>query len=288
MSEDTGQKSASREFRFVLRSVQPDSLRAVAVELTKLFPLDLPNAVNIARNTPLILLERLTPEQARSVGSYAVRLRALGAEVELTSEPVGKLQVLRWPLLPDVAKRPGTHLICPSCGARLQFSVLEPARPTALQAEASEEGQPAGAPEPSPQPSAEPAGGGGEEEEVILEPLEEDAEPAAEAVAEPHPAEEEPVEAVEVIEEAAEPRGRPVGGQGSHRVMLVGKIRGKKKRNAAELMAYYQGTSEEAALDELNKRTVVTLARDLTEEQAEQCQDEFGRIGVKARITGGE
>ncbi|MFW6158464.1 MAG: hypothetical protein ACOC8E_03815 [Planctomycetota bacterium] len=276
MSEDTGQKSASREFRFVLRSVQPDSLRAVAIELTKLFPLDLPNAVNIARNTPLILLERLTPEQARSVGSYAVRLRALGAHVELTSEPVGKLQVLRWPLLPDVAKRPGTHLICPSCGARLQFSVLEPAQATALGAEAGEEEQ---------APAAEPGGEEIEEEEVILEPIEEEVEPAA---AEPQPAEEEPVEAVEVAEEAAERGGAPVGGQGNHRVMLVGKIRGKKKRNAAELMAYYQGTSEEAALDELNKRTVVTLARDLTDEQAEQCKDEFGRIGVKVRITGGE
>ncbi len=299
MSEESKSQSP-KETRCILRSVPQEALRAVAVELTKLFPLDLPNAMNVARNAPLILLERLTSEQAHNVGTYVTRLRALGAEVELTSGPVGKLQVLRWPLLPDIAKRPATQMICPSCGARLGLDVIEAAPPLAAAPPAeAKPGPAAAAPEPQPeQPAA--AAEEEEEEEVVLEPL--DDEPAEEPPGRPEPAPaaappksppaprpDQPPEAEEeAAEEPEEPAGEPVGGEGQCRVMLVGKIRGKKKRNAAELMAFYRGIKEDEAMAELNKRSVVTLARNLTDEEADRCKDEFGGIGVKVRITGGE
>ena len=296
------------EFKFILNAVPPDTLQPVAQELTTLFPLDLPNAVNIARSAPIILADKLTPQQARSVGTYAVRLKALGADVQITSQPVGKLQTLRWPLLPDIAKRPGNHLICPNCGVRLQVQVYLPmveaeSPPTAgpepaakvepppaqlapqapqpppeqpaPQAPQPPPAQPAPqAPQPPPLPPAEPDLA----DEVILEPITDD-DLSDEVVI----LEEEPQDiAVAAAATAALP-GEAVGGGGSCRVMLVGKIRGEKKRKAAELVAFYLGLTEENALSQLTK-TVVTVARDLTEDQAEECRKQFSDIGVKVKI----
>ena len=292
MSEAPGTKN---DFKFILNSVRSEALEAVAQELTSLFPLDLPNAINIVKSAPIILIDKLSPQQARNVGTYAIRLKALGADVQVTGQPVGKLQALRWPLLPDIAKRPGHHLICPNCGARLQVQVYAPAadlkaepaaparepgeqapRPTPPPAEKPPEPMPRPAqgtaapapPEPPPEP--EPA------EEVVLEPVTE--EPAGdEVVLEDEPVELEPVE-------SSEP-GQPIGGGGTCRVTLVGKIRGKKKSDAAELIAYYQGITREEALAQLN-RTVVTVAKDLTEEQAATCKNQFSEIGVKVKVRG--
>jgi hypothetical protein len=313
---------AKGEFRVVLNGVRSDAVPAVARELTKLFPLDLPNATNIAKNAPIILLDKLTSAQARSVGTYAVRLKALGAEVQITSQPVGKLQVLRWPLLPDVAKRPGNQIICPNCGVRLQMKVV-PAEsgpvPTPAQApkeDAAAEVRPAAAqeaaaePEPelpevmaspeapaeekapppqetAPPPAAEPEPEEPEDDEVILEPVDEEEEPAAEEAPVEVSGEEVILEEPEEEEEEQPPAepGAPVGGEGNCRVTLVGKIRGKKKRKAAELMAYYQGISEDEALSQLG-RTVVTVAKELTEEQAEACKEQFSEIGVKVNVKG--
>ena len=303
MSQDSEPKN---EFRFLLNTVRSESLRAVALELTNLFPLDLPTAVNITKNAPIILLDKLTAQQARTVGTYATRLKALGAEVQVTSAPVGKLQVLRWPLMPDIAKRPGNHIICPSCGARLQVQVHVPspgAAPAPLtataEAPAAEEkprplpttGAPA-EPEPAAPPAQlEPAAAQApvtepEDDlvsELVLEPVggEEPLELSDEAVV----LEEAPGQAPKGAPAAPPPSapGQPVGGEGTCRVMLVGKIRGKKKVQAAELMAYYQGITVEEATAQLS-RTVVTVARDLTEEQAEVCKREFADAGVRVKF----
>lgn len=65
--------------------------------------------------------------------------------------------------------------------------------------------------------------------------------------------------------------------------MLVGRIRGKKKAQAAELMAYYQGITVEEATAQLN-RTIVTVAKGLTQEQAEVCKGEFADAGVRVKF----
>jgi ribosomal protein L7/L12 len=324
------------EFKFVLNSVRPEAAQAVAQELTRLFPLDLPNATSIIGNAPIILIDGLTPQQARCVGTYALRLKALGADVQVTGQPVGKLRVLRWPLLPEIAKRPGNHVICPNCGARLKMEVyVQAAVEAAPQPAAPERAAeaPPGPPEPSaveqappgpppeppevmPQPSspASPATAAGDllepieldgddfgddfvelsDEEVTLEapPQISPAPPAAPA-ASPPAAPPQPAPPPSAPPQPAAP-ARPappagdggVGGDGSIRVTLVGKVRGQKKLDAAELMQYYLGVSQSEAVSQLAK-TVVTVARDLTEEQAEECQERFAEIGVKVKLKGG-
>lgn len=289
--------AAKSDFKFILNNVRSDAVDAVAHELTQLFPLDVPTARNIARNAPIILLDNLVPQQARKVGTYAIRLKALGADVQVTGQPVGKLQVLRWPLLPDIAKRAGNHLICPNCGARLQVQVVVPLAepqpadeaPEGPAAEAAAEPPAAGpVPEPQPQPEAAPGAAPAEEDvldEVILEPI--DDEPAEEIeVVELEPEAEfavpEPGPAIEVASDV--PAG--IGGDGSFRVTIVGKIKGKKKLSAVELMAQYLGIDQDEALSRLNKRTVVTVATDLSPTQAERCRKDFAEIGVKVTIKG--
>jgi len=302
------------DFKFILNNVRSDAIDAVAHELTQLFPLDAPTALNITKNAPIILLDKLTPQQGRKVGTYAIRLKALGADVQVTGQPVGKLQVLKWPLLPDIAKRPGNHLICPNCGARLQVQVLvppvepqpaeeapeqpaaeQPAEPSAEPAAEAAAEPPAAEPapesesEPQPQPEAAPDAAPAAEEdvldEVILEPI--DDEPAEEAeIVELEPDAElavpEPGPAIEVASDV--PAG--IGGDGSCRVTIVGKIKGKKKLGAAELMGEYLGIDQDEAVSRLNKRTVVTVATDLSPTQAERCRKDFADIGVKVTIKG--
>ncbi|MFH1732167.1 MAG: hypothetical protein ABIF82_11045 [Planctomycetota bacterium] len=288
-----GSSGARSDFKFILNNVRSDAVDAVAHELTQLFPLDAPTALNITKNAPIILLDNLTPQQGRNVGTYAIRLKALGADVQVTGQPVGKLQVLRWPLLPDIAKRAGNHLICPNCGARLQVQVFVP--PVGPQPAKEAPEQPAAEPsaEPAPTPEAQPeaapdAAPGAEEDvldEVILEPIDDEPaeeveivglEPEAEfAVPEPGPA-------IEVASDV--PAG--IGGDGSCRVTIVGKIKGKKKLGAAELMTQYLGIDQDEALSRLNKRTVVTVAADLSPTQAERCGKDFADIGVKVTIKG--
>jgi len=307
MAEGSGARS---DFKFILNNVRSDAVDAVAHELTQLFPLDAPTALNITKNAPIILLDKLTPQQGRKVGTYAIRLKALGADVQVTGQPVGKLQVLRWPLLPDIAKRPGNHLICPNCGARLQVQVFvpsvepqpaeeapeqpaaeQPAEPGAEPAAEAAAEPPAAepAPEPRPEPEAAPDAAPDAEEdvldEVILEPV--DDEPAEEVeIVELGPEAElalpEPGPAIEVASDV--PAG--IGGDGSCRVTIVGKIKGKKKLGAAELMAQYLGIDEDEAVSRLNKRTVVTVATDLSSTQAERCRKEFADIGVRVTIKG--
>ncbi len=289
MSQPAGLK---RDFKLVLNGVRPDSFQAVAQELTHLFPLDPANAMNIVKSAPIILLDELTPQEARTVGTYSIRLRALGADVQVTGQPVGKLQVLRWPLLPDIAKRPGTHIICPSCGARLQVQVSVPGAPEAPLPEAQpapqqfpEEPVMRLAPEVQPLPVQQPVPG--------AEAIPSDVEPGAgeEAVLLDFAAEE-PVEFADgevVIEEEPLPEGEAPAegaGGGSCRVMLVGKIKGDKKLKAGELMSYYLAISEDEALSELSKKTVVTVAKDMTPERAEECKNRFAGIGVKVTIKG--
>lgn len=273
------------DFKFILNSVRSDATDAVAHELTQLFPLDRPTAAHIAKTAPIILLDNLTPLQARKVGTYAIRLRALGADVQVTGQPVRKLQVLRWPLLPDIAKRPGNHVICPNCGARLQLQVFMPL----AEGKAEEPETPAGEPgEPAPAVAIDPAPGdaaptAGEEviEEVLLEPLAEDeAGPITAPEAGGEAAEEAPA-----MEIASEPTGG-IGGEGTYRVTLVGKVKRKKKQQAAELMAQYLGIEQDEALSRLNRRSVVTVATGLTEEQAGKCQKDFAAIGIKVTVKG--
>jgi len=319
-----GADSRSSDFKLILNGVRSDAVQAVAQELTTLFPLDVPTAVNILKNAPIILVDKLTPQQARSVGTYATRLRALGAEVQVTGQPVGKLQTLRWPLLPDIAKRPGNQLICPSCGARLQVQVFMPpgevhAAPPAAQA---------AAPSAAPVPAQAPAAPEGKVEEESIPRVEESAPAAPHPAVSPRPAprvvpappppppadeailepvEDEPVELAEedvILEAEPEPvaaparpapaaaaapsaaPGPPVGGGGNCRAVIVGKIKGDKKQNAAELMAYYLGITREEAFNDLSKKTVVTAAKNLTPEEAEDCKNRFAEIDVRVQIKG--
>jgi len=306
--------SSKSDFKFILNSVRSDAAEAVSHELTQLFPVDGPTAANIVRNAPIILLDNLSPQQARKVGTYAIRLKALGADVQVTGQPVGKLQVLRWPLLPDIAKRPGNHVICPNCGARLQMQILmpaaEPVAPPAVDGNPSDTGviapitePPAeGAAPPPPDASSEPAAADpsaelepespaapGEEdviEEVILEPVDdepEEEEASVESLMEgDEPMIHEPDPAIEVASDVP----LALGGDGTCRVSLVGKTKGKKKLKAAELMARYLGIEEDEALARLNKRSVVTVATDLSDKQADRCKKEFADIGVKVTIKG--
>ena len=273
--------AARNDFKFILSGVRADSRQGVAEELTRLFPLDLPTALNITGKTPIILLDKLTPQQARVVGTYAIRLRALGADVQVTGQPVGKLQVLRWPLLPDIAKRPGNHVICPNCGARLQMQVHVPPPETEREPTGTATAAPQEATEEQPQQTAA---------EAVLEPVEvEEAEVLEEdlLLEEPAPAVVPVPAAAEAPAPAATPdRPKPIGGEGTCSVVLVGKIKGKKKRDAAELMATYLGMPQDEAMAQLNKKTVVIVARGLTDKQAEKCKDKFADINVKVTIKG--
>ena len=302
------QPARRNDFKFILNSVRTDAAEAVAQELTQIFPLDGPTAINIVRNAPIILLDNLSPRQGRLVGTYAIRLKALGADVQVTGQPVGKLQVLRWPLLPDIAKRPGNHVICPSCGARLQMQIFvppaEPPPPPPPESGPSDTGivkpitddaaakpdepvaetvAPAAerVPESPAEPEEEPI------EEVILEPIESgDDDEALEAMAEDDDEEEamihEPSPAIEVASDVP----TAVGGDGSCRVSIIGKVKGKKKLKSAAIMARYLGIEEAEALERLGKRTVVAVATDLTEKQADACKKEYAEIGVKVTIKG--
>jgi hypothetical protein len=348
-------------FRFVINSVRPEAASAVAQELTRLFPLDLPNATTITQNAPIILIDSLTPQQARNVGTYALRLKALGADVQVTGQPVGKLRVLRWPLLPEIAKRPGNHVICPNCGARLKMEVFvaptieapaaapqEQAKPAAVEAappgpvpEPPQPEAPAAPPQPEVSPASEEPADLLEldeddfaddfvelsDEEVTLEappeiqpqqPVQPGApmpqpHPAAPPTAPPgqmpqqappppqppgpqppappqQPVPQQPPQQTPAAPAAPRPAevapaGGGVGGDGTVRVTLVGKVRGQKKLDAAELMSYYLGISQSEAVSQLAK-TVVTVARDLTEEQAQECRERFAEIGVKVKLKG--
>ncbi len=303
------------DFKFILNTVRADAVDAVAYELTQLFPLDKPTATNIAKNAPIILLDNLTPQQARKVGTYAIRLKALGADVQVTGQPVGKLQVLRWPLMPDIAKRPANHLICPNCGARLHVQILvptseteeeapKPAEPDDKAPEPAPEVEPVvtdvpanldAQPEPQLEATAEepPPLEGDVIEEVLLEPIGdppgEEPDPLfeleLETEPEPEPGLEEDEPAVAAMEIASEASGG-IGGEGSCRVTIVGKVKGRKKQNAAELMAEYLGVDAGEALSRLNKRSVVTVGIGLTQKQAEKCRKAFADIGVKVTIKG--
>ena len=296
------QPARRNDFKFILNSVRTDAVEAVAHELTQIFPLDDPTAVNITRNAPIILLDNLSPKQGRLVGTYAIRLKALGADVQVTGQPVGKLQVLRWPLLPDIAKRPGNHVICPSCGARLQMQIFVPppepppapepqgspsdtgiVKPrTDNAAEPTAEAEPDSAAESD---ATEPATDEEEAiEEVMLEPADSgDGDEELESVAGDDDAMiHEPSPAIEVASDVP----IAIGGEGSCRVSIIGKVKGKKKLSAGAIMARYLGIEESDALARLSKRSVVTVATELTDQQAEECKKEFASIGVKVTIKG--
>lgn len=313
---------AKSEFKLILNGVPSDSIPAVAQELTTLFPLDLPTAINIAKNAPMILLDKLSVQQARNVGSYAIRLKALGADVQVTSQPVGKLQVLRWPVMPDIARRPATHIICPNCGSRLQVQVYAAAQTQTTGSEAAPTPAavvpPSTAPSPAPGPAAprpapqpmqaapRPAPGASAPVPPIatppVPPAARSPVPSVSATAEPQeeidevvlePAAGEEGDLLDLSEDevvassgptGAAP-GPPIGGEGSCRVTLVGRVRGQKRMQAAELMAYYMGITKEEAIAQLGK-TVVTVGKDLTPEQAETCKNQFAEIGVKVTIKG--
>lgn len=312
------QPARRNDFKFILNSVRTDAVDAVAHELTQIFPLDDATATNIVRNAPIILLDNLSPKQGRLVGTYAIRLKALGADVQVTGQPVGKLQVLKWPLLPDIAKRPGNHVICPNCGARLQVQIFvppaEPERPASLEGGPADTGivkpitdsTDAGAGEPAaetvapvaasestdePEEEEKPA----EEEaieEVILEPIDSESDEedeALESMADEDEDEEEeeaminePSPAIEVASDVP----TAVGGEGNCRVSIIGKVKGKKKLKTAAIMARYLGIEEPEALERLGKKTVVAVATGLTQKQADACKKEFADIGVKVTIKG--
>lgn len=108
-------------------------------------------------------------------------------------------------------------------------------------------------------------------QEVQLEP-----EPVPELAPEPEPA----------PEPAPAPAAPPqkIGGGGSTRIIMMGKVRGDKKQAAADLMSQYLGISIEEAIANLNKKSVNTMAKDLTPDQAEECRQRYNELGIKVTV----
>jgi ribosomal protein L7/L12 len=345
-----------REYRVVLKSVPAGAIDQTVAELALLFPIEPAAARQIVEAAPIVLIDKLNAEQAANAESHLGVLRLLGADVEVTSEAPAPAKRMTLPVKPDIVRRPGNMLICPSCGERLVVTSWGGVRPAAA--------PPAHRPEPAvssgkeapPGPSvAEPltvapkeegkshrpvpsegpwSAAAGEEaapgaannvefppirpktERVAQQPAEEpppappkaaEAAPAAGrwslAQEEEHPSQQQPPAAVEpdepeirILEEAPAP-GRKAGrrapgpgpsaetvrGEGRCRVSVAKRIKPKQKMPLAEVVARYQGISVEEAVKATSK-SVITIMRNATREQAEECKAELKALGIPAEI----
>ena len=188
------------DFKLVLDAVKPDQAPAVVVELMEILQVDEKTATDATRNVPIVLVGGMSPQQAACLKSHIVRLARVGAQLRLTSEPVGKVKQLRWQTPPAATRRPACIFVCPSCGERFIVQRWQaPARPPAQAA--ARNARPAAAPAPQAAAPAEPV----EAEPIEAEALE--AEPIEAEAIEAEPIQAEPIEA----EPAEEP---PPAGQG--------------------------------------------------------------------------
>ena len=106
------------EYRVVLSSVKAESREQAAAELVLLFPIDEVSARQVLSAAPVVLIEKLTAEQAKNVDSHLACLRRLGVGIEVTANMVANAKHMRLPVKPSIALLPGNMFMCPSCGER--------------------------------------------------------------------------------------------------------------------------------------------------------------------------
>ena len=106
------------EYRVVLSSVKAESREQAAAELVLLFPIDEVSARQVLSAAPIVLIEKLTAEQAKNVDSHLACLRRLGVGIEVTANMVANAKHMRLPVKPSIALLPGNMFMCPSCGER--------------------------------------------------------------------------------------------------------------------------------------------------------------------------
>ena len=80
------------DFKLVLKAVNEAQRPAVVAELMDILQFDQNSAAYAAQNVPIVLISGMTEAQARCLRTHVVRLAKLGAELILTSQPVGKMK----------------------------------------------------------------------------------------------------------------------------------------------------------------------------------------------------
>jgi len=174
------------DFKLVLLAVNPAKVQGVVAELAELFPIDQKTALGAVRNAPIVLVGGLTQQMAANLRSHLLRLSRLGAQLRLTSDPVGKLKQFRWPAPPPAALRPANLFTCPACGERFtvqraQAATITPVTQPPAEATAPAPPQPAAEPAPATPPEPDEAAIP-EAEPVQLSPAEDEVIPEAESV----------------------------------------------------------------------------------------------------------
>jgi len=147
-----------REYRIALNLVPPEAVEPVVAELVMLFPIEPQSARDIVQAAPIVLVDKLTAQQARNAETHLGFLRRLGARVEITSRGLSSLKRLNLPVKPDIVRRPGNVFICPTCGDRLvvgSLGTIAPAVPVAPEKKAvAEKPAPVESAKPAPKPAA--------------------------------------------------------------------------------------------------------------------------------------
>lgn len=287
---------SSTEYCLILQSVPDLRYDGVVAELMELFNTDSAHAAQIASDTPVILISRLTEQQAHNVRTHIVRLQHLGAEVDISSSPPQGAKSLSWPAIPPIAMRPGNVFVCPGCGERFAVSRLGAAP-------AASAGDP-----PQKQPEIPP-----EEEDEVIEAIVLEDDTAEAQVVEADLLDDEPVEAEvvepEVVEaqavmaepadeqdttapdgqspspEGQEPPAGPAATEpGFYRVSIRQKLAEPQRQQAAELISTFQGIPHEEAF-ELAGKALIPVLKKASSEEAHACRDEFKAIGINVRIA---
>lgn len=311
--------SDNQEYRLALKSVPAKAIDQVVEELVELFPLEPASARQIVQAVPIVLIDKLTAQQARNAESHLGFLRRLGAEAGITNDPLPGLKRMTLPVKPDIVRRPANVLICPTCGDRLVVqplrsshaadpaqaraaapaggpAVVESAANTPKTQKASE--QPPAAPRPIQPPEPELL----EETGIIILDDEEDedreaaarepaAAPGPEVDDEPHFTileEDEPFVAEPESDHGAEIVGldeaETASGGGTCRISVAKKLKPQQKKKLVELLAKYQGiTLGEAA--KATQKSFIIIARNATWEQAEECKSECKALGIPVKIS---
>jgi len=344
-----------KEYRVVLNSVPGEAAGAVVAELVRLFPIEVGPAKGIVKAAPIILVDKLTPQQARNAESHLGFLRRLGADVTVTSDQLSSVKRMTLPVKPDIVRRPGNVFICPTCGDRLvvcpEGSVesagsppapaktapvresapekpvaREPAaeeanpsqQPTAAEAPVSAPHKPvikswpkvasAGEPSVRQEPGTRRSAAVPEAADVKSSPvtpktqkaageIPKRIEPASEAPAPSDAQREEPAdkpkapseeEEITILEPGAvggaPATEGPASGPGKCRVSLAKKLKRSQRKTVSELIAKYQNIPLKEAIG-ATKKSIVTIMRNATREQAEQCKEECKQLGISVQIS---
>ena len=233
---------------------------------------------------------------------HLVRLQKLGCLLDFPVAPPPRIPGLTWPSLPSIAIKPANIFICPGCGDRFivqpyaavpaaeaRLAEAEPVEAEPVDAEPVEaaevvevaeaveaeavsaevvDAEPVAA-EPVPAPAARPA-----------EPARMDLAPSKQATPEEVEASR-PEKPLELQDEA----GDTLPDDQLYRVSLRQRVKGSaQKKQAAALIAKYQGISEKQAL-KLAEKALCTIARRVSKEEAEACKKEFREIGLTVRAV---